>query len=228
MLFKDVLDLLLREIPPKYVDIERPTEDTLVLVLKKVHQNSGEQGVAMSLIVLTVGILFLYRGILGSLEVVLGGVGWSWDLLFCIVAGGAASWWATRQLVGIDRNETSQKRQLLVALTAKGAELTEGTTNGQIKPLHYLDWTDVADILLERQKRVYANKHPYCIHIKLQEYEDMYWFEWELLGQEVKYCANVLKAIWDWQTTGTVPTNWNKAMDEEPPFMDLSDHLIDE
>lgn len=228
MLFKDVLDILLREIPPKYVDIERPTEDSLILILKKVHQSNGEQGVVLPLIVLTVGILFLFLGLLEGLDVVLGGAEWRWNILFCLILGGIICWWAVRQLLAIDDSGTGQPRQLLLSLTAKGAELAEGIPNGQIKPLHDLEWTEAADILLERQKRVYQNKHPYCIHIKLHEYEDMYWFEWELMGQEVKYCANVLKAVWDWQTTGVLPKDWNKAMDEEPPFMDLSEHLIDE
>lgn len=228
MLFKDVLDILLREIPPKYVDVERPTEDNLVLVFKKVHQTSGEQGVTMPLIVLAVGFLLSYRFILAVWDILLRETGWTWDILFCMVMGGICCWWSVRQLLAIDGKSMGQQRHLLLSLTDKWAELAERTTNGQIKSLHDFDWTEVAEILLERQKRVYQNKHPYCIHIKLQEYEDMYWFEWELMGQEVKYCANVLNAIWDWQATGTVSNDWNKAMDEEPPFMDLSDHLIDE
>ncbi len=173
-------------------------------------------------------MFIFFRGLLGGMEVGLRGIPLTWDIVFSVAVGGVLCWQSIKRLIGLGDPSFGGKRWLELSLTEDGGHLYEGKTGKDSALLVHFEWKELTDVLLERQKKEKANTHPYCIHLRSNTYEDIYLFEWEALGQEVDYCANVLAALWQLQNTGSFPKDWNKARDEEPPFMDLSNHLIED
>ena len=228
MLFRDALDIILRELPPKKVDLERPHESTLLLIFKGVYQNGDTEQTTLPLIILLVGVFVFFRGLIGGMEVGLGGVPLTWDIVFSLAVGSVLCWQSIKKLIGLGDPAFGGKRWLELSLTEEGGDLYEGKTGQTSQLLAHFGWRELTDIRIERQKRLHEDAHPYCIHLRSSQYEDLYLFEWEALGKEVGYCANVLAALWELQNTGNFPKDWNKDHNEEPPFMDLSSHLIDD
>lgn len=228
MLFRDALDIILRELPPKKVDLERPQESALLLLFKGVHQHSANGGTTMPLLILLIGVVILFQGIIGGLEVAIGTVPLTWGIVFSLVVGAVLCWKSIQVLIGVGNTTFGGKRWLELSLTEEGGNLYEGKTGQTSQLLAHFGWRELTDIRIERQKRLHEDAHPYCIHLRSSQYEDLYLFEWEALGKEVGYCANVLAALWELQNTGNFPKDWNKDNNEEPPFMDLSSHLIDD
>lgn len=227
MTFKEALDLLLKELPPKKLDLERPTEDNLVLIFKGVQQYNGERGIFVPMLVLILGLFFLIIGGVNCLEAFL----YNHAIIapiFCLIIGGVLFWWGARNILQTDSSPAVFRRWLEFSLTPTGGELYECISNKEIKLLTHFEWQEITNILLERQKKMDGNKQPYCIHLQSNQYQDTYLFEWEVLGKELSYVANVLRALCQVQQTGTFPENWNQPPEEEPPFTDLSGHLIED
>ncbi len=226
LLFKEALDFITQTTTPPEVRTTRPTEHTLSLLLAKGKPMGASSSSGLYWLGLLVGIfLLLYVGI----QVLLRSFapkGLELTTIGSLILGVGCCLWALRGLYLKRKGNASATLSLL--LNKEGAQLYQHVGKSLPQMSTQFKWQEISAVTLLRKKVAQQKAPLYCIGLTSTTNEELYLFKQDFLGQEVNYIANILRALSTYHKTGTIPSDWNKTMDEQepPPFSDLSGHLI--
>jgi hypothetical protein len=228
---KDALDYLSKTQPPPEVQLHRTEEEQLTLFFGREEAKEYSKSAYAYPIIILIGIYLVVMGLLIPYAEQL------WVTLLqsggFVVTGLLLVYWAGRRLKGADGQNKRQRGSktgnvLELRLHKEGGELYKHIAHQPSRLFHHFAWEEITKVQLVRKKSKKALPPPYFVKISSHMYEDLYLLEWEVLGEEVGYLGNLIRALAGFHKTGKIPEDWNKSIEEQdPPFLDLSNHLID-